>query len=72
MIATGSLRRSYEPPISNALFVGVYKPADEAWDRGCLGCRRRGTGRRCRSQTAQGRAKNRRVEIANPACAQAS
>jgi outer membrane protein OmpA-like peptidoglycan-associated protein len=27
MIASGSLRRSYGPPISNALFLAVYKPA---------------------------------------------
>jgi len=27
MIATGSLRRSYQPTISNALFLAVYKPA---------------------------------------------
>jgi OmpA-OmpF porin, OOP family len=27
MIASGSLRRSYTPPISNALFLAVYKPA---------------------------------------------
>ena len=27
MIATGSLRRSYGPPISNALFLAVYTPA---------------------------------------------
>ena len=27
IIASGSLRRSYTPPISNALFLAVYKPA---------------------------------------------
>ena len=27
MVASGSLRRSYTPPISNALFLAVYKPA---------------------------------------------
>jgi outer membrane protein OmpA-like peptidoglycan-associated protein len=27
MVASGSLRRSYAPPISNALFLAVYKPA---------------------------------------------